>query len=205
MAEPTAADGWARNRYLDPILQRTAVKLLPGEYHVTNEDLVQVTVLGSCVAACIRDVVSGVGGMNHFMLPDAGTGQADRFGSTGRYGVQAMELLINGLLKLGAKRQNFEAKVFGGGNVLSSLNHSNVGGRNAEFVLEFLADEGIRVVARDLEDIYPRKVYFFPREGRVRVKKLINLQNRTIIEREAEYTKRLRQDVVAGGAIELFG
>jgi len=207
MAEPTAADGLARNRYMDPGLQRTAVKLLPGEYHVTNEDLVQVTVLGSCVAACIRDVTSGIGGMNHFMLPDAGSGGADRFGSTGRYGVQAMELLINGLLKLGASRRNFEAKVFGGGNVMNCLSNSNVGSRNAQFVLEFLADEGIRVAARDLEDIYPRKVYFFPREGRVRVKKLTNMHNNTLAEREAQYTQRLRRDAGAGagGDIELFG
>jgi chemotaxis protein CheD len=207
MVAKFAADGVAQNFYLDPGLQRQAVKLLPGEYHVTNEDLVQVTVLGSCVAACIRDVGSGVGGMNHFMLPDAGSGEADRFGSTGRYGVQAMELLINGLLKLGASRRNFEAKVFGGGNVMNCFNQNNVGSRNAQFVLEFLADEGIRVVARDLEDIYPRKVYFFPREGRVRVKKLTSMHNNTLINREADYTQRLRQDAGAGagGVIELFG
>ncbi|MBI3529292.1 MAG: chemoreceptor glutamine deamidase CheD [Betaproteobacteria bacterium] len=207
MAEKTTPDGLARNSYFDPTLKRAAVKLLPGEYHVTTEDLVQVTVLGSCVAACIRDVTNGIGGMNHFMLPDAGSGEADRFGSTARYGVHAMELLINSLLKLGAKRHNFEAKVFGGGNVMRSLNHSNVGVRNAQFVLEFLGNEKIRVVAQDLEDIYPRKVYFFPHDGKARVKKLMNMHNRTLFEREADYTSHLRQttDTVSGGDIELFG
>ncbi len=207
MAERPSADGLARNTYFDPTLQREAVKLLPGEFHVTDADLVQVTVLGSCVAACIRDTRTGIGGMNHFMLPDAGGGDAGRFGSTARYGVQAMEMLINGLLKLGARRQNFEAKVFGGGNVMRTLSQSTVGTRNSQFVLEFLGNEKIRVAAQDLEDIYPRKVYYFPREGKVRVKKLLNMHNRTIFEREADYKTRLAQTAatVPGGDIELFG
>ncbi len=206
MAEKASLDGLARNTYFDPTLQRAAVKLLPGEYHVTDKDLVQVTVLGSCVSACIRDTNSGIGGMNHFMLPDAGSGEADQYGSTARYGVNAMELLINSLLKLGARRHNLEAKVFGGGNVMRTLNHSSVGTRNSKFVIEYLDNEKIRVVARDLEDIYPRKIYFFPHDGKVRVRKLLTMHNRTIIDREADYTTRLRKtaDTGAGGDIELF-
>jgi len=203
MAE-SAIDGFAANTYFDPGLKRPAVKLLPGEYHVTNQDMLQVTVLGSCVAACIRDKISGIGGMNHFMLPDAGTGESDRFGTIGRYGVHAMELLINGLLKLGANRSNLEAKVFGGGNVLKSLNSSNVGSKNAKFVLEFLDNEEIRVVAQDLEDIYPRKVYFIPREGRVLVKRLLNTHNSTVFDREADYTTKLQKSVGTSGDVELF-
>ena len=208
MAEAPTGDGFARSSYTDPTLKRVAVKLLPGEYHVTNEDLAQVTVLGSCVAACIRDVTNGIGGMNHFMLPDVGGGEADRFGTIGRYGVHAMELLINGLLKLGAKRQNFEAKVFGGGNVMQSLTTSNVGTRNSEFVLEFLQNERIRVVAQDLEDIYPRKVYFLPREGKVLVKKLMSAHNKALVQEEVDYTRRLAKTVkTTGGSgdVELFG
>jgi chemotaxis protein CheD len=204
MAE-SVIDGFATNNYFDPNLKRPAVKLLPGEYHVTNQDMVQVTVLGSCVAACIRDKTSGIGGMNHFMLPDAGTGDSDRFGTIGRYGIHAMELLINGLLKLGAKRSNLEAKVFGGGNVMKSLNSSNVGSKNAKFVLEFLDNEDIRVVAQDLEDIYPRKVYFIPREGKVLVKRLLNMHNNKIYEREADYTTKLQKAVGSSGDVELFG
>ena len=94
MADPTPFDSIARNRDYDSIMQRPAVKLLPGECHVTNEDLVQVKVLGSCVSACIRDATSGIGGMNHFMLPDAGGGTAEGFGNMGRYGVHAMDLLL---------------------------------------------------------------------------------------------------------------
>lgn len=198
----TAHDSVARNTYFDRLLGKEAAKLLPGEYYVTGEDMVIVTVLGSCVSACIRDVTSGIGGMNHFMLPDSGGDP--RMGSAARYGVHAMEMLINGLLKLGARRSNFEAKVFGGGNVMRSLNHSNVGRRNSEFVLEFLGNEKIRVAARDLEDVYPRKVYFFPANGVVRVKKLRELANNTVYAREVDYGSRLRSEDKAGD-VELFG
>lgn len=198
----TAQDSVARNLYYDRVLGKNAAKLLPGEYYVTAEDMVVVTVLGSCVSACIRDVANGIGGMNHFMLPDSG-GDA-RMGSAARYGVHAMEMLVNGLLKLGAKRTNFEAKVFGGGNVMRSLNQANVGHRNAEFVMEFLCNEKIRIAARDLEDIYPRKVYFFPATGLVRVKKLRELANQTVYAREADYGSRLKGED-RGGDVELFG
>ncbi len=200
----TPVTGVAQGTYFDSQLGMPGVKLLPGEYHVTRDDMVQVTVLGSCVAACIRDVSSGIGGMNHFMLPDSGSGDSDRFGAPARYGVYAMEVLINSLVKLGAKREKFEAKVFGGGNVMRSLAGSNVGHRNADFVLEFLSNEKIRVVARDLKDVYPRKVYFFPRIGRVRVKKLVTLHNRTIFEREDNYVEKL-SGARRGGDVELFG
>jgi len=198
----TRGDSVARNLYFDRMLARQVAKLLPGEYYVTEDDMVLVTVLGSCVSACIRDTATGIGGMNHFMLPDGG--DASRMGSAARYGVHAMEMLINSLLKRGARRQNFEAKVFGGGNVMRSLNSSHVGRRNAEFVIEFLTNEKIRVAARDLEDIYPRKIYFFPATGLVRVKKLRELANNTVFERESDYRSRIAAQDRAGD-VELFG
>jgi chemotaxis protein CheD len=197
------ADELARNRYFDPQLGVPAVKLLPGQYHVTCDDVVQVTVLGSCVAACLRDSVQCIGGMNHFMLPDAGSEGATRFGASSRYGAFAMELLINELLKLGAKRANLEAKVFGGGNVMKTLSLSTVGERNAEFVLRFLATEKIKVLAQDLVDVYPRKIYHFPRTGIVRVKKLRDIHNNTIFDRERDYSMRIRT-TAKGGDVELF-
>lgn len=197
-----AANSIARNTYFDVSHKLPAAKLLPGEYFVTGDDMVLVTVLGSCVSACIRDVSSGMGGMNHFMLPD-NEADAGRTGASARYGVFAMEVLINSLLKMGARRHNFEAKVFGGGNVMRSLNTRHVGRRNAEFVLEFLAGEKIHVKAQDLEDIHARKVYFFPQSGRVRVKKL-QLTNSTVAEREADYGNRITA-LERGGEIELFG
>lgn len=193
----------ASNTYFDNGFNTQAVKLLPGEYYVTNDDLLLVTVLGSCVAACIRDRQSGIGGMNHFMLPDDGSGDGSA-SSSARYGTYAMELLINQLLKLGAHRSNLEAKVFGGGNVLGGMITTNVGQRNADFVIQFLADEKIRVVAQDLVDIYPRKVYFFPKTSKVLVKKLLSTHNNTLVERESSYCQRLNKSTV-GGDVELFG
>jgi chemotaxis protein CheD len=193
----------ASNTYFDNGFNIQAVKLLPGEYYATNDDLLLVTALGSCVAACIRDRQSGIGGMNHFMLPDGGAGD-DAVSSSARYGTYAMEILINQLLKLGARRSNLEAKVFGGGNVLGGMITTNVGQRNADFVIRFLADEKIRVVAQDLVDIYPRKVYFFPKTSKVLVKKLLSTHNNTLVERESSYSQRLNKSTV-GGDVELFG
>nr|MBL8412384.1 chemoreceptor glutamine deamidase CheD [Dechloromonas sp.] len=189
------------NRYYDRNFQRNAAKILPGEYFVSESGMLLVTVLGSCVAACIRDSDAGVGGMNHFMLPD--DGGRETVGTSARYGTYAMEVLINHLLKLGARRNRLEAKVFGGGAVLSSLTSSNVGARNAEFVLDYLKTEKIPVVAKDLLDSYPRKVYYFPDTGRVLVKKLHRVHNETLFSRESDYKNRLSGSKVEGD-VELF-
>ncbi|MDP2399228.1 MAG: chemoreceptor glutamine deamidase CheD [Burkholderiales bacterium] len=201
LASSPAQDCFARNLYHDRVHGRDAAKLLPGEYFVSTRDMLLVTVLGSCVAACIRDVRLGMGGMNHFMLPDSeavGTG-----GMGARYGTYAMEILIGHLLKLGARRENLEAKVFGGGNVLPGLVQANVGHKNAAFVESFLKTEGIRIAARDLAAGHPRKVYYFPANGRVLVKRLRSLHNDTLMEREIEYRQRLTQ-APASGDVELF-
>lgn len=196
-------DQVATNFYFDKNFNSQAVKLLPGEYYVTDKDMLLVTVLGSCVAACIRDCQSGIGGMNHFMLPEGGGDAGSPLNASARYGTYAMEILINQLLKLGARRSNLEAKVFGGGNVLDGLTVANVGQRNADFVLKFLQLEKIRVVAQDLVDVFPRKVYFFPKENKVMVKKLRNVRNTTVSQREKDYRLRLHK-VDSGGEVELF-
>ncbi|HTN93143.1 MAG TPA: chemoreceptor glutamine deamidase CheD [Gallionella sp.] len=190
--------------YFDREHNTQAAKILPGEFYATGREMVLVTVLGSCVCACIRDRVSGIGGMNHFMLPDSGQDRSNPLGDSARYGIYAMEVLINQLLKMGAKRSNFEAKVFGGGSVLRGFTVANIGERNAEFVLKFLKTEKITVAAKDLLDIYPRKVYFFPSTGLVRVKKLKQVHNDTIINRETEYNTRLQYAKLEGD-VELFG
>jgi chemotaxis protein CheD len=205
--QKAAEDAWvehlAGNRYFDRTFDSDAIKVLPGEYFVTRDEVVLVTVLGSCVSACIRDKYNGIGGMNHFMLPmeDSGRGKVS---TSARYGAYAMEVLVNHLLKLGARRDRMEAKVFGGGRVLASLSQSQVGERNASFVLEYLGTEKIPVVAEDLLDVYPRKVYYFPRSGRVMLKKLVKVNNETVAEREREYAGRLRNARVTGD-VELFG
>jgi len=194
---------FATNVYYDRTFDCDAAKILPGEYYCTFKDMLIVTVLGSCVSACIRDRVSGIGGMNHFMLPDGGDGSNPLISASARYGTYAMEVLINELLKSGARRENLEAKVFGGGNVLRGLTALNVGERNAAFVRAYLKAEGIRVLAEDLNDIFPRKVYFFPRTGRVLVKKLRELNNNTLVNREQDYASRLAGKEI-GGEVDLF-
>ena len=194
---------FATNVYYDRTFDVDAAKILPGEYYYTGKNMLIVTVLGSCVSACIRDRVSGLGGMNHFMLPDGGGDGGSPVSASMRYGSFAMEVLINDLLKAGARRENLEAKVFGGGAVLRGFTAMNVGERNAAFVTQFLKTERIPVLASDLNDIYPRKVYFFPKTGKVLVKKLMQTQNDTLAKRELDYAKRLKVEPV-GGEIDLF-
>ena len=191
----------AGNRYFDRQSEVEAVKVLPGEYYVTASNMVLVTVLGSCVSACVRDRDKGVGGMNHFMLADGGDNEM--LSASARYGTYAMEILINHLMKMGARKSSLEAKVFGGGRVMASLTSSQVGERNASFVMDFLRTEGIAVAAKDLLDVFPRKVYYFPNTGRVLVKKLVRMHNDTVMRREKEYAARLVEAPVAGD-VELF-
>ncbi|MDB6002592.1 MAG: chemotaxis protein CheD, partial [Rhizobacter sp.] len=141
--------------FFDAHFQSEAVKVLPGEYFVYTEDILIMTTLGSCIAACLYDRNAKVGGMNHFMLPEGS-------GDSGRYGSFAMELLINEMMKCGASRLTMEAKVFGGGQVISGMSSMNVGERNTSFVVDYLKTERIPIVSKDVLDIYPRKVCFLP-------------------------------------------
>lgn len=199
---PLISEHFANNIYFDRTFGLEAAKVLPGEYFVATTNVVLVTVLGSCVSACIRDHANGIGGMNHFMLADSGRDDG-LFSASARYGTYAMEILINHLLKLGAKRQNLEAKLFGGGRVMASLSSSMVGDRNVHFARNYLKTEGIALVSSDLLDIHPRKVYFFPATGRVLVKKLVRIHNDTLDRREKAYAARLSEEP-ASGEIELF-
>ncbi|AMC34950.1 chemoreceptor glutamine deamidase CheD [Janthinobacterium sp. B9-8] len=189
--------------YFDKSFDIDAAKLLPGEYYVTGRNMLLVTVLGSCVAACIRDRKTGVGGMNHFMLPEAADEATAMAGLATRYGTYAMEMLINQIMKMGGSKSSLEAKIFGGGNVLRGFTVSNIGQKNVDFVRSFLDLERIPVVSEDLLDVFPRKVYFFPQTGRVLVKKLKAVHNNTIVEREKDYSSRL-QYAKQGGDIDLF-
>lgn len=156
--------------YWDTRIGCYAKNVLPGDYFVTDRaDLAVVTLLGSCVAACVRDVRRGCGGLNHFLLPDEGpSGGADNM----RYGAYAMEMLINGILRTGGQRQDLEAKVFGGGRVIASSSAETVGDRNGKFVLDYLRREGVQVAASDLGGMFARRVFFFPSTGRVSVQRI---------------------------------
>ncbi len=183
--------------YADHHFQYDAVKVLPGEYYVSSEDLVVMTVLGSCIAACIWDGKARTGGMNHFMLPEGEDG-------SGRYGSYAMELLINEMLKLGARRETMQAKVFGGGQVMAGFTTMNVGERNTKFVLDYLATERIPVVSQDVLDIHPRKVCFFPVTGKALVKRLAHSHPETLVVEERKGNAASVAKSTAGGSIDLF-
>ncbi|MDT0595225.1 chemoreceptor glutamine deamidase CheD [Glaciecola petra] len=196
------SDDLAPNRYFDKNFNIDAVKILPGEYFATQDSTLIVTVLGSCVSVCLRDPITRVAGMNHFLLP-ANKDDVNFNSESARYGSYAMEVLINHLMKLGAGKQRLEAKVFGGANVLQQLRTNSVGEQNVSFIRDFLATENIKVQAEDLLGEYPRKVYFFPLTGEVKVRKLKSLHNTTILERESEYRKKVNT-APASGDVDLF-
>jgi chemotaxis protein CheD len=206
-APPPALPGFEGfQRFWDRDNGSWTVKILPGEYYVSRGEEAISTVLGSCVSACVRDPARGIGGMNHFMLPeDATTGPNDwldpAIGLATRYGSYAMESLINDLLKLGAARERLEIKLFGGGRILAAM--TDVGGRNIEFIRNYMTLEGYRVAAQDLGGTQPRKVVYFPQSGRARLRKLRPVENRVISHHEQLYLASLGKQA-AGGDVELF-
>jgi chemotaxis protein CheD len=181
--------------FYDAHFKNDAVKILPGEYFVYHEDILIMTTLGSCIAACLWDREARVGGMNHFMLPE---GDA----SCGRYGSFAMELLINEMMKLGATRSTMEAKVFGGGQIIEGMTTMNIGERNTAFVIDYLKTERIPIMSKDVQDIYPRKVCFLPASGKAMVKRLgaANVASLAAQDRAAQRAAPTR----AGGSVDLF-
>ena len=165
--------------------------ILPGEFFVSQEPMIVYTVLGSCISACIRDPIAGVGGMNHFMLPEPKGGAHDSWGESTRYGSNAMESLINEILKRGGLKSRLEIKLFGAGRIYEG--HIDVGENNAKWVIGYLKSEGLAIVKTDLGDVFPRKVYYFTDSGRVLMKKIEHVKNRTIFERENEYAAKIKQ------------
>ncbi len=183
--------------FYDAHFKNAAVKVLPGEYFVDNEDLLVMTTLGSCIAACLWDRHAQIGGMNHFMLPE---GQGD----SGRYGSFAMELLINEMMKRGASKGRMEAKIFGGGAVIAGMNTINVGERNTNFVLDYLKTERIPVVSKDVMDVYPRKVCFLPRSGKAMVKRLAATNADALVQQDKVAAQKAQPVASSGGSIDLF-
>lgn len=192
--------GWNRDH------GRVVTTIKPGEYYVTREREIIATVLGSCVAACIRDKVTGVGGMNHFMLPATSEQRLREtpeaiIGNSARYGNYAMEHLINTILQQGGRRSSLEVKVFGGGRIISSM--TGIGRNNVHFVLDYIATEGLQLLASDVGGDYSRKVQYFPWNGKVRMKKLKKLHNDRLVRRELRYRSEIDAAPVLG-QVELF-
>ena len=183
--------------FYDAHFKNEAVKVLPGEYYVDNEDILVMTTLGSCIAACLWDRTAGIGGMNHFMLPEGN-------GDSGRYGSYAMELLINEMMKRGASKMRMEAKIFGGGAVISGMNSLNVGERNTNFVIDYLKTERIPIVSKDVMDVYPRKVCFLPHSGKAMVKRLAPTNTDALVQQDRAAIQKVQPVASSGGSIDLF-
>jgi chemotaxis protein CheD len=200
---PAMADlGASTRRYRDPRFEAIAVKVFPGEHHVTaSADEMLVTILGSCVSACIRDPLISVGGMNHFMLPESGGAGWDTASASMRYGNVAMERLINDILARGGARERLEIKVFGGGNVMNGT--TNIGHRNADFVENYLLTENLTISAAHLRGNLPRRIHYFPATGKVLLLELRRAEEAAVFDREAIYKSKIQSEPVAGSA-ELF-
>jgi chemotaxis protein CheD len=179
------------------------VNVAPGEHYVTTRpDVVITTVLGSCVAACIRDPMAAVGGINHFMLPSSEIGAWGEASGSLRYGNFAMERLINEIIKRGGQRNRLEVKVFGGGNVLST--GAPVGHLNADFVEWYLRSEGMAIAAAQLRGKTARKIRYAPATGRALVMELSMASARAPVAQESHYRNTLTRSPVEND-VELFG
>ncbi len=206
--QPRALPGFEQvRRYWDPVHKVYAAKIMPGEFYVTRGGEMIVTTLGSCVSACIRDREKGIGGMNHFLLPLRGGDPAkwvhDPVNLATRYGNHAMEQLINRIMRLGGRREQMEVKLFGGGRVLKGVT-TDVGKRNIEFAMEYIAIESLPLLAQDVGGLYPRKVQYYPETGRAFSKKLLRTRNETLVEREKNYLHELEDEAIEGGEVDLF-
>ena len=206
VAMPPPLPGFEQlQRFWDPKSSLWTARLMPGEYYVTRSNEAITTVLGSCISACVRDPDRGIGGMNHFMLPEESGGGDNswldpKMGLATRYGSYAMESLLNQLLKTGASRNRLEVKIFGGGKILSSM--TDIGERNINFMLSYARMEGLKVSAQDVGGIQPRKIVYYPADGKVLVRRLSSVSH-NLADRERSYMHSLhgQQD---GGEVELF-
>ena len=200
-------------RSLDPLLQSGVrrhtdretgmvhVKIGPGDFYVTKDDEMLVTILGSCVAVCMRDPVIGVGGMNHFLLAESASGDWGGVSAVTRYGNHAMETLINDIIALGGVRSRFEVKVFGGGHVIDSS--MAIGQKNVEFAERYLTNEDMPIVAKHVGGFHPRRIHYFPRTGKVQMLQLRRGTDELVFKAELDFKRRIAIKPVDGG-VDLF-
>jgi chemotaxis protein CheD len=196
------------NSYWDPVQNVEVVRILAGEYYATHRHEMITTVLGSCISVCIRDRLTCIGGMNHFMLPMEREGRETSgphgLSADAAYGSYAMERLVNCILKYGGgRREHLEIKIFGGGRILNNM--ADIGLQNITFIRAYLRTEGLNMTAEDVGGDFPRRMAYFPTTGKVLLKKLRNIRSETIVQQETVYLANLRREAAQGGEVELFG
>jgi chemotaxis protein CheD len=183
--------------------RKKQVRIHIGEYYASKEPVVIQTTLGSCVAVCLMDPVGKIGGMNHILLP----GRADlrHYDDAARYGINAMEMLINRMLHLGSDRRRLTAKVFGGAHLIAAISKENsMGDKNVDFALEFLKMERINVINRSVGGTQSRRIYFHTDTGDVFLKRIDALRHKPTARNEAEALKRMKKRIGEPGEIVLF-
>lgn len=174
-----------------------------GEYYSSSTPVVIKTLVGSCIAVCLFDKKNKIGGMNHILLP--GNPDLSRNENSARYGIYAMELLINSMLKLGADKKNFIAKVFGGGFIVSAISYENSPGlKNVKFIEEFLRIEKIPITAKNTGGVYSRIVYFHSDTGEAYIKKIMTSFNTKVEKEEKEYLKKVEEEILKPPDVTLF-
>lgn len=178
------------------------VRVLPGEAYVTSRaDETIVTVLGSCVSACIRNPATGFGGLNHFMLPESESGIWNGASAALRYGNHAMEVLINEVLKSGCRRQDLEIKLFGGADLTDGP--TLIGSSNVSFVLDYLRVEDLVITSADLGGSYGRRIHYHPSTGVVHRLLLGTAVHPSFLDEEHSFKDRLARTKVEG-EVDLF-
>lgn len=188
--------------YFDQRIKCETVFVMPGQHFVQRSGPGAIcTLLGSCVSACIRDTSSPAGGLNHFLLPE-GAG-SEKSMKSARYGVHAMELLINDLITGGSRKSDLVAKVFGGANVIATSSNHSVGMQNGTFVKEYLQSESIPILAEDLGGDRARRIYFFPATGRVSVLNVSPAVN-VELEKKEQLLRDTAKTTPSSGTVELF-
>lgn len=182
--------------FFDARYGTNTVMVLPGRHYVTTKtDEMIVTLLGSCVAACVRDPVAAIGGLNHFLLPESDNGQwGSTAGAAMRYGNHAMETLINDIIKLGGQRSRLEVKVFGGGQIIEGATTLAVGQKNVDFIRDYLTNEGFAIAAEHLGGALPRRIHYFPITGKVQMRQLTRPTDKELFDRDKTYLRQIKVD-----------
>ncbi|MGI9488791.1 MAG: chemoreceptor glutamine deamidase CheD [Geminicoccaceae bacterium] len=192
-------------QFFDPRFGTNVTMVLPGRHYVsTSSDEMIVTLLGSCIAACVRDPIAAVGGLNHFLLPESDNGQWGKTADAAmRYGNHAMETLINDIIKLGGLRSRLEVKVFGGSQIIKGASATSVGQKNVEFIKRYLSNEGLPIAAEHLGGTLPRRIHYFPITGRVQMRLMQRSTDKDLFKKEMVYRSEIKIEDDSGDA-ELF-